>query len=272
MTTNATAAIRTSPFRMRQIAIPTEHGGWSFLLEPIVGGLAIALSVGGLWISLLTVGAFLCRQPLKILIADRIGMRVRERAKAAIVFLLAYAAIFMIGLLGTLVSIGWEPLLPFAFVVPLVAYQIFNDVSRRGRQLLPEVSGAVSISASAAAIALAGGLTWPLAASLWFIFVARSIPSILYVRNRLLLEKGKPYSRTAPTVAHLAAVAVVGILTYLELSSYLASGVMLVLLWRSVAGLSPDRKKLKAMQIGVWEIVYGTLTVLLVALGFRLGF
>ena len=113
---------------------------------------------------------------------------------------------------------------------------------------------------------------WPLAASLWFIFVARSIPSILYVRNRLLLEKGKPYSRTAPTVAHLVAVAVVGILTYLELSSYLASGVMLVLLWRSVAGLSPDRKKLKAMQIGVWEIVYGTLIALLVAVGFRLGF
>ncbi len=271
MTTNATTAIRMSPIRIRQIAIPTEHGGWSFLLEPIVGALAIAFSLGGLWISLLTVSAFLCRQPLKILIADRIGMRVWERAKAAIVFLLAYAAIFLIGLLGTIVNIGWEPLLPFAFVLPLVAYQIFNDVSRRGRQLLPEVSGAVSISASAAAIALAGGLAWPLAASLWVIFVARSIPSILYVRNRLLLEKGKPYFRTAPTLAHISAFAIVGVLTYFELSSFLAAVVMLVLLWRSVEGLSPGRKKLKAMQIGIWEVVYGSITVLFVAVGYRFG-
>lgn len=270
MTTNAAAAIRTSPIRTRQIAIPTEHGGWSFLLEPIVGALAIAYSLGGFWIALLTVGAFLCRQPLKILIADRIGMRVRERAKAAILFLFIYASVTTIGVLGTVISSGREPLLPFAFVLPLVAYQIFNDVSRRGRQLLPEVSGAVSISASAAAIALAGGLTWPLAASLWAIFVARSIPSILYVRNRLLLEKGKPYSRTAPTVAHIAAVAIVGSLTYFGLSSFLASGVMLVLLWRSVTGLSPNRKRLKAMQIGIWEIVYGTATVLLVSAGYHL--
>jgi len=272
MTISTPVINRTVPFRIRQIAVPTEHGGWSFLLEPIVAGLLIAFSVGGLWISLSILGAFLCRQPLKVLIADRIGMRVRERAKAAILFLFIYASVTTIGVLGAVISSGREPLLPFAFVLPLVAYQIFNDVSRRGRQLLPEVSGAVSISASAAAIALAGGLTWPLAASLWVIFVARSIPSILYVRNRLLLEKGKPYSRTAPTVAHIAVVAIVAVLTYFGLTSFLASGVMLVLLWRSVTGFSPDRKKLKAMQIGIWEIVYGTLTVLLVAVGFRFGF
>lgn len=272
MTTSARVIDRPIPFRIRQIAIPTEHGGWSFLFEPIVGGLLIAFSVGGLWISFLILGAFLCRQPLKVLVADRIGMRVRERAKVAILFLLIYASVFTIGILGTVVSTGWEPLLPFGLVLPLVAFQIFNDVSRRGRQLLPEVSGAVSISASAAAIAMAGGQTWFLAVSLWLVFVARSIPSILYVRNRLLLEKGKPHSTTAPTFAHIAAVTAIGVLTYFGLSSVLALSAMLILLWRSVAGLSSGRKKLRAMQIGIWEVAYGTLTVLLVSAGYYLGF
>jgi len=271
MTISTPVVNRTVPFRIRQIAIPTEHGGWSFLFEPIVGGLLIAFSAGGLWISLSILGAFLCRQPLKVLIADRIGMRVRERAKAAIFFLFIYASVATIGVLGTVISSGREPLWPFAFVLPLIGFQIFNDVSRRGRQLLPEVSSAISISSSAAAITLADGQLWLLAVSLWIVFVARSIPSILYVRNRLLLEKGKPYSRTGSTVAHIVAVAVVGVLTYSGLSSILALVAMIVLLWRSVAGLSGG-KKLKAIQIGIREVVYGTLTVLLVTVGYHLGF
>ncbi len=271
MSTSTPAIDRTVPVRIRQIAVPTEHGGWSFLLEPIVGGLLIAFSVGGLWISLSILGAFLCRQPLKVLIADRLGMRVRERARTAIMFLTIYGFVATIGLVGAVISSGFEPLSPFVFVLPLVGVQIFDDVSRRGRQLLPEVLGAVSISASAAAIALAGGRSWSIAVSLWVVFVARSVPSIFYVRSRLLLEKGKPYSRTGSTIAHFVAVAVVGVFTYAGLSSFLALGAMSGLLWRSLAGLS-GRRKLKAMQIGIREVLYGILTVLLITAGFHLGF
>ena len=264
--------VRPRTFKIRQIAIPIEHGGWSFLLEPLIAGIAVAFSVGGLWIALMTIGAFLCRQPFKVLIADRMGMKDADRAKAAAAFLAGYASIFTIGILGTLAVSGWQPLIPFTLVLPLVGYQIFNDVSRRGRQLAPELCGAVSLSASIAAIAIAGGQSWAFAISLWTIFVLRSVPSILYVRNRLLLEKGKKHSRTIPTVAHVAALVIIGVLVYLGLSPVLPVLAIWVLLIRSVTGLAPNRRKLRAMQIGVLEIVYGLLTVLTVVAGHLFGF
>jgi len=272
MTTTAPAIARVRTFRLRQLAVPTEHGSWSFLFEPTVAALAIAFSVGGLWVALMTLGAFLCRQPLKILIADRIGMKDRERAQAALAFLLLYTSIFAIGLVGTVSVSGWLPLLPYTLLLPLIAFQIFSDASRKGRQLLPEVCGAITISASAAAIALAGGQSWAIAATLWVIFISRSVPSILYVRNRLLLEKGKDNSRVIPIVAHIAALIVVCALSYYGLSPALTILAMLMLLWRAVAGLAPGRRKLRAMQIGVREIGYGALTVLSVVVGYYAGF
>ncbi len=272
VTPAAAAIVRPRTFKIRQIAIPIEHGGWSFLLEPLIAGVAVAFSVGGLWIALMTIGAFLCRQPFKVLIADRMGMKDAERAKAALAFLAGYASIFAIGIFGTLAVSGWRPLMPFTLVLPLVGYQIFNDVSRRGRQLAPELCGAVSLSASVAAIAIAGGQSWAIAVALWTVFVLRSVPSILYVRNRLLLEKGKQHSRTLPTIAHVAALAIASVLAFLGLSPALTVFAMGVLLARSVTGLAPSRRKLRAMQIGVLEIAYGLLTVLTVVAGHFLGY
>jgi len=45
-----------------------------------------------------------------------------------------------------------------------------------------------------------------------------------------------------------------------------------ILAARAIWGLSPYRKKAKAMRIGVWEVVYGALTVLAAILGYLLGF
>jgi hypothetical protein len=44
-----------------------------------------------------------------------------------------------------------------------------------------------------------------------------------------------------------------------------------VLLGRAVIGLSPYRSKIKAMRIGVWEVIYGTLTALSVVIGYYLS-
>lgn len=87
----STAAPITAPIRVvrvRQVALPVEHGGWAFLLEPLIAGLAIAYSTGAPWIACLTIGAFLTRQPLKVLIADRFGMRNRERVPGLSIFAL----------------------------------------------------------------------------------------------------------------------------------------------------------------------------------------
>ena len=219
----------------------------------------------------MTIGAFLVRQPLKILVIDRMGMKVNERARTASYFVLGFGAIFAIGLAGTGITAGWTPLIPFAIVLPLAAIQMYFDFTRNSRNVLPELGGAITISASAAAIALAGGWSWPLALGLWAIFIARLILSILYVRERLLLEKGKPFDRFVPTAAHLAAVAGVAVLAWFGLSPLLVIAAMIILLARAVEGLSKNRYKMKAMKIGVFEVIYGTLTVLAVIIGHYAG-
>ncbi|MGB2912234.1 MAG: YwiC-like family protein [Pyrinomonadaceae bacterium] len=271
----STAAPITAPVRavrVRQVALPTEHGGWAFLFEPLVVGLAIAFSTGAPWIAGLTIGAFLTRQPLKVLIADRFGMRNRTRASLAFRFLLCYGAIFSIGLAGTLLSVGAQSLLPFIGVLPLAVFQIYIDASRQSRKLIPELTGAVVMSASIAAIGLSANMPLVNAAALWAIFASRSLSSILYVRERLRLEKGKHYSRMIPTLAHIAALFMTAALAYYGLSPFLTILAMSVLAYRAITGLSPDRNKMKAMQIGVWEIIYGLIVVLSVVIGHYAGF
>ncbi|MEP7214037.1 MAG: YwiC-like family protein [Acidobacteriota bacterium] len=258
--------------RIGQIALPTEHGGWGLLLEPLIAGLAIAFSLAGCWIALMTIGAFLTRQPLKVLVIDRRGMRVNERAKVATAFVLAYGAVFVLGLGGAILTGGFGPLLPFAIVLPLAAVQIYFDFSRKSRQLLPELGGAIAISVSIAAIMLAAGTSWTTAAAFWAIFVARLIPSILYVRERLLLEKGKAHSRAIPIATHVTALSLVAFLAYNGLSPILTVLAMVLLLYRSVEGLSAGRTKMKAMKIGVYEVAYGVITLLSVVIGHYTGF
>ena len=255
------------PVRLKQIALPTEHGGWGLLLEPIVVGLSVSFSTGGLWIALMTIGAFLTRQPLKTLLIDRLGMRVARRAKVALVFVVGFGLLFAFGLAAAVAKAGLVPLTPFLAVLPLAAVQIYFDCSRKSRNLLAELGGAIAISASVAAITLAGGFSFPHAVGLWAILVARLVPSILYVRERLLEEKGKPFSRSFPLAAHLAALGLAILLAYYGLVPVLAVVAMTMLLARSVEGLSSARRKMKAMKIGVLEVAYGMFTVLFIIAG-----
>ena len=258
--------------RLRGVALPVEHGAWGFLFEPLVAATAVAPSFAAVWIALTVVGAFLLRQPLKILLSDWQAKRNLPQTSAALKFALLYASISLVGLAGSLTFARPENFVPFLFVVPFAVYQIYCDASRQSRQLLPELTGAIAISSSAAVIALAGGWSYPAAFALWGVFIARLIPSILYVRNRLRLEKGKDSAFVSVVIAHLIAFVAVALLAGNELIPKLAAAMFVVLLFRSLWGLSSFRRRVKAMKIGVWEVIYGTLTVLAIIIGYYLQF
>lgn len=271
MSANVLTINKTCNVRVRGIALPVEHGAWGFLFEPLVAAVAVAASFNAIWISLLVIGAFLMRQPLKILMADLQAKRNLPQTTVAKKFILIYGAVFSVGLIGCL-SFGLiQYFVPFALIIPFAIYQIYCDASRQSRQLLPELTGAIAISSSAAVIALAGGWTFPAAIALWGIFVARLIPSILYVRNRLKLEKGKEFSMIPVIVVHFIAFGAIGILSEYSLASKLTLAIFVILLGRAFLGLSPYRHKMKAMKIGIWEVIYGVLTVLTVIAGHYLG-
>jgi hypothetical protein len=115
--------------------------------------------------------------------------------------------------------------------------------------------------ASAASIVLADGGSWPFAAAIWFFFVARFVPSILYIRNRLNLEKGKQSSMLAPAALHAAALIAVSLLVLAGHLPVLVIPAFTLLLARSIFGLSRYRKRVKAMKIGFSEIAYGLVVV-----------
>ena len=253
-----------------RIILPTEHGSWSFLFEPIVVGCALAFSAAAPWIALIMIGAFFARQPLKTAYVARKNPVVSGTATKLVI---VFGALALAGAIGAaLTADGWWVFYPFAVAAPLALQQAVLDLSKKSRDILAELTGAVAISSSVAAIALAGGLGWPAAVALWAVFVGRFIPSILYVRNRLQLEKGKQFDRAQPIASHLISLLMIVGLAMIGFASWLTVGMFLFLAIRCVHGLSPYRAKMKAMKIGVWEVIYGTLTVVSIIVGYYIGF
>lgn len=250
--------------RLGQVVLPTEHGSWGFLLEPIVASLAVAFSAAGAWIAAAVFGAFMARRPLQILINIWRRGDPNLIAPVAANFLAAFSILLAGGLIGAVIISGPGSLVPLAAVVPLAVFQLWYEAARPGRQLLAELSGGIVMAATAASIALAAGMTWAAAAGLWFIFAARFLPSVLYVRNRLALEKGKPMSFAVPIGAHGLALAAAAILAGSGIIPLLPVGIFLLLFVRACVGLSPVRRRIKAMKIGVWEVIYGAMLVAVV--------
>lgn len=251
--------------------MPIEHGAWGFLFEPLAAGLIIAPSVAAPFITLMIVGAFLMRQPLKFLLGDWLQKRRLPRTAIARRLVLIFGGIAAVGLLGSLVFSPPLSLIPFALIAPLVVYLIIQDAARQTRQLRPELIAAFALASSITVLALADGFDYRVALALWALMLARLIPSVLYVRSRLRLEKGKEFSLVGPVAAHVAALALVAALYGFGLASILTLLMAGFLAARAVFGLSRYRQILKAKTIGVWEVIYGILYALTIVIGYYLS-
>src|SRR5215470_1089516 len=102
MAVNVLNVERKAKVPARSIALPVEHGAWGFLFEPLVAGLILAPSVAGPFITLLAVGAFLTRQPLKFALGDWLQKRRLPRTEVARRFVFIFGSIAAVGLLGSI--------------------------------------------------------------------------------------------------------------------------------------------------------------------------
>ncbi|HUF05677.1 MAG TPA: YwiC-like family protein [Aridibacter sp.] len=242
---------------LKRVALPTEHGSWVILLEPLVASLVVYPSAAAPFIALTVIGAFLLRQPLKVLLLSFGRKQPRGSREAAAKYASGYTILFVIGVVGAIMKTSLNNLAPLALLVPLGAFQLYNDTERKTRELVPELAGATGISAAAASVVLAGGGGWAAALALWVLFASRAVASFVYVRQRLRLEKGKAYAEVPPAVLHFAALFVCGELWFVSLLPLLPVLVVAILLARCIYGLSERRKRLKAVQIGIREVLYG---------------
>ena len=255
----------------KSVALPLEHGAWGFLFEPLFAGLLIAFSIGGLFIAILYVGVFLCRQPLKFVVGDLMNRKHLPRTAVAIRWLTYFSTIAAFGAFGVYFSAEPRSLIPLVLSAPIAIYLIFQDASRKSREMLSELLGASVLATSIGAISLAAGQSYLFAAAMWATMLARLIPSIIYVRNRLRLEKGKDFSVVWPLVSHVAALLFVAALMFYGLGSILTVAVAAFLSWRSFLGLTESRKRLTAKQLGVREVVFGVVYALSVVAGYYIG-
>ncbi len=119
----------------------------------------------------------------------------------------------------------------------------------------------------ATSIAVAGGWELVPASILWGALAARAVPSVLYVRARIRLEKGRPH-RVAPVIgAHVAALLLVAAWVAAGRLTWLVATVFALLLVRAAGGLSPLRRPGSITRVGIGEMVWGVLTVLAIAFG-----
>ena len=218
---------------LKAVALPAEHGGWGFLVEPLIVGLAVAPTAAGAAITAAALGAFLARHPLKLALGDLQRGRAYPRTRAAWAFALLYASLAALAF-GLALSLAparfWTPLLAAA---PAALLQFRYDARNRGRELAPELLGAIATGSAAAAIALAGG--WPpgRALLLWLLLAARAVAAILYVRTRLRLDRGQQPGRLPAVASHAGALALVAAMAAAEWVPWLCVLPFAVLLARA---------------------------------------
>ena len=255
--------------RLRTIALPAEHGSWGLTLEPILAGLLVAASWGGLALGIAALGAFLLRWPLKMYQTGRRKNR-PDRARLALRFSILYALIGAVALAAVIPLAGWRPLLPLVMAIPAGILFLVYDAQNKSRNWQAELAGPAAFCSVAAGIALAGGWPWVSAMALWAVLAARSISSILFVRERIRLDRGRPRQTGLALGAHVVAILLAAWLSRTTLIPWTLAAVYVLTFLRAAWGLSPFRPKATLMVIGFTELGWSILTLVALAVGVRL--
>jgi hypothetical protein len=251
--------------RWRSVALPAQHGSWGLVLEPILLGLLVGGAWPGMLLALAAFGAFLLDQPLRVMWADWRRGRVFGRTRLARRFALAYGLAAVVAGGVFVWRAGWEPLWPLAVAAPLFGIYVYYDWSRPGRFWQAELAAPLAFGATAAALGLAGGGSWELALTLWLAIGARAVPSILFIRARLRLDKGQPVGRLGSLLAHGVALLVMAWPVAAARMSWWGLIPYGLLLGRAAVGVSAWRRPVSVPRLGVAEMGWGGLTILLVA-------
>ena len=258
-----------TPVRLRSIALPTEHGGWGFTLEPILLGLLVAPTWAGFGIALATSAVFLARRPVKLVSTDLIRKRRLPRTRVALWFALGYGGLAFAGLVLAVATADGPFWWPVVAALPLAAISLRADAQSRNRALLPELTGGIAMGSAAAAIAMAADWDWAAAFGLWLVLAARSFAAIIFARAQVRRAKDQPHDRLGVYAAQVAAVLVVGMAAALAIVPLLSALAIFILGLGAFYGLA--RPPVPAKTVGWTQMVFGLMVVALTAIGVSTG-
>lgn len=261
--------MRTTPsVPLKPVALPTEHGGWGFTLEPLLLALLLSPGLHTLGLFLLGLFGFLARHPLKLAYQDlRRGKRY-PRTELALRVGGIYLGFALLGLLLTALTAKGPFLYPIALAFPLGAYMAYMDAQNRSRDLFPEIAAALFMAAFAPAGVLAGGLPQEVALGSFLVLALRDVAALYYARTQVLRARGlKP--KRHPALLALWGNALLAFL--LAQGRLLPYPVFLALLLLALYGsLTLFRPPVPARVVGWTQMGFGLLVVLSAALGYTL--
>ena len=262
-----TGASRThSASSWSALAVPSEHGGWAFTLEPVLLGLLVAYSWRGVLLGLIALLGFLLRTPLKTVMVDLRRHRDLPRTVMARTVATGEATMLAGLLVVVLVGSNRQFIVPLLMAVPLVVIEFWYDIRSRSRRLVPELAGTVGIGSVAAAVVLIGGASASVAAGLWLVIAARSVAAVIFVRLQLRRVKQQPFKQTAADIGQAVAV--------LAATVGAATGVVPWVAWGSIVVLAivhswlVRRPPPSIPVIGAQQVVLGLFVVLTAGLAF----
>lgn len=254
---------------IRSIALPTEHGAWGFLLEPMLLGMLMAPTLAGLLLACAMFAAFLIHQPLKIATKATVKGRGTPRSRIAWRFAIGYGLTALVLLAIVFLTNPLDFAVPLILALPLVIVQQVFDARNKSRSLIPELAGSLALGAIAPAIVILGGWAIGAALVLWALLALRTVTSILFVRGKLRLEHGKDFSKQAIIIVHLAAIGIAVVVALALQTAWLAVIGMLILATRAYLGLRQP-EQIKPKVVGFREMGYGILYTLLIVVGYLL--
>lgn len=262
----AASAVRP---RIRSIALPTEHGGWGFTLEPILLGLLVAPSAAGWEISAAALGIFLARRPVKIVSTDLVRERWLPRSRMALLFAVLYGGLALAGTVGAFFTAEGPFWIPVLVALPFALYALRADARSKNRALLPELSGSIAMGATVAAIALGGGWDLAPAFGLWLVLAARDVAAIALVRGQIRRLHGRPTGASTIYAVQAGATSAVVVAAIADIVPWLAA--VAIGLVGLAAVVSLNRPPVEAKVIGWTQMAVGLMVVLVTATGVHLG-
>ncbi|MDJ0953195.1 MAG: YwiC-like family protein [Acidimicrobiia bacterium] len=265
MSTASQRSTPTSRVSIRSIALPTEHGGWGFTLEPILLGLLVAYSAAAWELSVAALAVFLARRPFRLLMTDLVRRRWLRRTSVAASFAFGYGLLALLGLVGALVTAPSRFLLAYVAAAPFAAVALVADTKSKSRTLVAELAGSIAMGATATAIALADWWAVGEAFGLWLVLAGRAVATIALVRGQIRRVHDKPvrpaaiHATQAATVATMALAALLGFVPWLAVVAM--AGIWLL------AVISLRRPPVPARVVGWTQMATGLAVVVLTAAG-----
>jgi hypothetical protein len=180
----------------RQIAVPSDHGSWVFLLSPLLIGFFTAGSwnPAGVHLIFSAAAAFLIRQPVLMMVKSYSGRRTRKDLSVARFWFIFYALIGLTGLVqiyiaghGYVLWLAIPGMLVFGWHLWLVRRR--EERHRIGVDIL--AGGSLSLAAPAAYWISVGGpdpTGWWLWGLVWFQTAASIVYAFLRLKQRVLKD------------------------------------------------------------------------------------